>query len=273
MSEYLPYSGTHSIQEAVIAIHFRGRVSPEEVRYARDTAKAELDSVLPRLNEHHQVQEIKIEQGQLSQLSGEPRLVGFELSKVQADAKPARVLRLFENMITVNFLQYKDWGTTLTASLGYTKLLLQAVKLPANPVQAFSLRYIDRYTYDGSLNEPNAGLLLRKGNDYIAPSCFGAGPLWHCHSGWFEALNSVDKILNQLNVGSTIVDQVSTVTIDHNAICQLSLPRQSIEALFEPPSGKDAGIEYALDRLHDKNGDILRNMLVPEMLDRIGLQA
>ena len=271
MSQYLPYSGTHSIQEAVVAVHFRGRVSPEEVGYARDSAKAELESDLPRLNEHHQVQEIKIEQGQLSHVSGEPRLVGFELSKVQPDAKPARVLRLLENMITVNFLQYSDWETTLYDSLEYAKVLLRAVRLTTNPVNAFSLRYIDRYTYDGSSNEPNAELLLQKGTNYLAPSCFGVGPLWHCHSGWFETLNSADQILNQLNVGSTIVDQVSTVTIDHNAICQLSVPRQSVEALFEPPSGKDAGIERVLDHLHHKNGDILRNMLVHEMLERIGL--
>ena len=273
MSQYLPYSGAHSIQEAVVAVHFRDRVSPEEVRHARDTAKVELEATLPRLNEHHQVQEIKIEQGQVHPISGEPRLVGFELSKVQADAKPARVLRLFENMLTVNFLQYTDWATTLRDSLEYTKLLLQAVKLTTNPVQAFSLRYIDRYTYDGSPNEPNAELLLRKGTDYLAPSCFGAGPLWHCHSGWFETLGSADKVLNQLNIGSTIVDQVSTVTIDHNAICQLNVPRQSVEALFEPPSGTAVGIEYVLDRLHDKNGDILKNILVLEMLERIGLKT
>lgn len=273
MSRYLPYSGTHSIQEAVVAIHFRGRISSEEVRHARDVAKAELDHVLPRLNEHHQVQEIKIEQGLLSQSSGEPRLMGFELSKVQPDAKPARVLRLLENMLTVNFLKYQDWNSTRLDSLGYIRLLLQSIKLTTNPIQAFSLRYIDRYTYDGSLDEPRAEMLIQKSSDYIAPCCFEGGSLWHCHSGWIETYNSENRVLHQLNIGSTIVDQVSTVTIDHNGICHLNPPRQSIESLFEPTSGRQAGIENVLNRLHDTNGHILRNTLVPEMLEMIGLQT
>lgn len=273
MSDYLPYSGAHSIQEAVIAIHFLGRFSPDEVRQARDTARNELKNMLPRLNEHHQVQEIKIEQGRLSQASGEPRLMGFELSKVRADAKPARVLRLLENMLTVNLLEYRDWETTIKDSLSYVRIVASSLGLTTNPVQAFSLRYIDRYTYAGSSDEPHAGMLLRKDNVYMAPRCFKGGSLWHCHSGWFDTLYTGDRILNQLNTGSAIVDGVSTVTIDHNAICQLLAPRQSTDSLFDSSVGIKSGIESVLNRLHDENGNILRDMLLPEMLDNIGLQA
>ena len=270
MGEYLPYSGTNSIQEAVVGIHFPGMVSSDAVRQARDTAQAELNDVFPHLNETR-MQEVKIEPERLAPQPGTPRLAGFELSKVRADAKPARILRFMENMLTVNFLEYQNWQTALEDSLKYIRTVLSPVMLVTNPVVAFSLRYIDRYTFDGSHDEPRAGTLLRKGNEYMASRCFEVGPLWHCHSGWFESLDAGDSILNQLNVGSAIVDGVSTVTIDHNAICQLRAPRQTIESIFQPPSGESTGLENVLDFLHDRNSTILKNMLLPEMLERIGL--
>ena len=275
MGQYLPYSGSHSIQEAVVGIHFRSKFSSDAARQARDTAQAELKSVLPRSNEIHQLQEIKIgqiEQGVVAPASGPPRLAGFELSKVRADAKPARVLRFLENMLTVNFLEYQNWQTTLNDSLKYIRTVLSPLTLATNPVMALSLRYIDRYTFDGPHDEPRAEMLLCEGNAYMAPRCFDGGSLWHSHSGWFESLGAGDRILNQLNVGSASVDQVPTVTIDHNAVCQLRSPRQSIESLFQP-SGQDAGIENALNFLHRQNGEILRDMLQPGMLEKIGMQA
>ena len=141
-----------------------------------------------------------------------------------------------------------------------------------NPVVAFSLRYMDRYTFDGPSDEPSADMLFRKGNSYITPYCFQAGPLWHCHSGWFEE-HGDNRILNQFNVGSQVVDQIPTVTIDHSAIYQLTMPRQTADALFQPPSGADTGIENVLKHLHGQNRSVLGDILKPEMLECIGMRA
>lgn len=276
MGQYLPYSNTHSIQEAVIGVHFHDKSPSEAVRRAQEIASVKLKSAFPQSNElYQQVQEIKIDrirQGAISQEKGPPRLAGFELSRTRADARPARVLRFLENILTVHFLEYQNWQTTLTDSLQYINTVLSPLPLATNPVMAFSLRYIDRYTFDGPHNEPRADMLLREGNTYMAPRCFDGGPLWHCHSGWFETYDANSRILNQLNVSSAIVDQVPTVTIDHNAICQLGVPRQSIESIIQPAAG-NAGLKDALDYLHAGNSEILRNMLSAEMLDKIGLQT
>ena len=276
MGEYLPYSGTHSIQESVVAIHFRDMLVSEAVRRAQETAQAELKGMFPHFKEIHQLQEIKVNvvsqtQGGVSVEPGPARLTGFECSKVRADAKPARVLRFLDNMLTVNFLEYRDWQTTLKDSLEYIKIVLSSVTLATNPVQAFSLRYIDRYTFDGSPDEPRAAMLFRDGNQYVAPHCFSSGPSWHCHSGWFESRDAGNRILNQLNVGSVAVDGVSTVTVDHNAVWQLRVQRQTVESLFQPSSGENAGLKEVLDLLHDRNSAILRDMLLPEMLKKIGM--
>lgn len=273
MGKYLPYSGTHSIQEAVVALHFRGPFSAEAVGRAQSNAQVELGKAFPRSGGIHELRVNQTGQGVVLQESGSPRLAGFELSRVKADAKPSRVLRIVGNMLTANFLEYKNWKSTLKDSLSYIKAVLSPLPLVGNPVMAFSLRYIDRYTFDGPADEPRAEMLLRKGCGYITARCFEGGPLWHCHSGWFDPLETGDRILNQLNVGSAMVDQAPTVTVDHNAIYQLTAPRQTIEALFQPSSEKIAHLEHALNDLHRRNGMILRAMLVPDMLSAIGMET
>lgn len=273
MGKYLPYSGEHSIQEAVVATHFLRAFDPQTVARAQDSVQAELMDVLPRSNQIHQAPEIRINQGVLTQ---EPettaRLAGFEFSRVKADAKPARILRLLGEALTVNFLEYGGWKTTLEESLRYIRVVLPSLTLEENPIMAFSLKYMDRYTFDGPVDAPRAGMLFREKNSYIAPCCFQAGPLWHCHSGWFES-HGDNRILNQFNVGSAVVDQISTVAIDHSAIYQLAVPRQTSETLFRPLADADAGIENVLEHLHGRNGLVLKDVLRPEMLERIGMKA
>ena len=273
MGEYLPYSGANSIQEAVVALHFRDRVTEEAVGRARSTVQADLKDVFPHFKDIQKVPEIQINEKGVSMKPGPASLAGFECSRVKADTKPARVLRFLDNMLAVNFLEYRDWQTTLRDSLEYIGVVLSSVTLSTNPVQAFSLRYIDRYTFNGPPDEPSAEMLFRNGNAYMAPRCFSGGPVWHCNSGWFELPDAGSRILNQLNVSSATIDGVSTSTVDHNAIWQLRVPRQTIDSLFEPSSNGNASLRDALDILHNSNGRILRDMLLPDMLTKIGMQT
>ena len=275
MGEYLPYSGTNSIQEAVVALHFRDRITSEAVERARNTAQTDLKAAFPHFSEIRQAPAIKISQTGVSAQPGPSLLAGFECSKVKADAKPARVLRFLDNLLAVNFLEYRDWQTTLKDSLEYIRIVLSSlssVPLATNPVQAFSLRYIDRYTFDGPPQEPNASMLFLDGNAYMTPRCFSSGPVWHCHSGWFEVREAGDRILNQLNVSSAMVEEgVSTSTVDHNAVWQLGVPRQTTESIFGPSSDENTYFEDAFNLLHERNSEILKNMLLPDMLKKIGM--
>ena len=273
MGKYLPYSGEHSIQEAVIATHFLRAFDPQTVARAQDSVQADLKGVFPLSNQIHQAPEIRINRDLLTQeLETTARLAGFEFSKVKADAKPARALRLLGEVLTVNFPEYNGWKTTLEESLKYIRVVLSALTLAENPIIAFSLKYMDRYTFDGPIDAPRADMLFRKGNSYLTPYCFQTGPLWHCHSGWFE-IHGDNRILNQFNVESTVVDQIPMVSIDHSAVYQLAAPRQTAETLFQPPSDADAGIENALEHMHGQNGSILRDVLISEMLERIGMKV
>ena len=114
----------------------------------------------------------------------------------------------------MSFFEYTKWHEVVAQSVSYVRSAVARIPLSEVPVTAFGLRYVDRFTFDGPLEQALPGLLFRPGASYLAPGCLGSGPLWHCNLGWLESRNERERVLNQLNV----IDGVPTTTIDHNAI-------------------------------------------------------
>ncbi len=272
MGEYLPFSDRHSIQEAQINLFFPGQFEKQDIEAARGAAHAELSDILPRLAEVHGGSvtiEVTDPSTPVTVVPATSGLAGFQFSNVQGNAQPGRVLRLAGNSLSVSVMDYDSWITSRQVASTYFKPVLTAVPLDRNPVIAFGLRFIDRYTFSGPPDEARACLLFAVQSQHLTPHVFDSGASWHCNTGWFDSLGD-DRVLHNLNVASALIDLSSTVTIEHNATAHLCHPRQSIGSLFPVPTGQSGLIEV-LDILHDRNKDILREILVSEMLDRIGL--
>ena len=182
----------------------------------------------------------------------------------------SRVLRLENNTLSVSFMDYDSWEVTMKDALKYLRAVLVSLPLEQNPVVAFSLGFIDRYTYSGNPRDARAGKLFVKNNPYITSHTFGAGAIWHCNTGWLEDTTEGDRVLHNLNVTSSLVDLSSTVTIEHRATRHLGAPRHTLTRLLEPPS-EEEGLMVALELLHDQNKGILRKTLRPEIVARIGM--
>ncbi len=273
MNSYLPYAGTNAIQEAVIGIHFQNNFPPLDIERSRSVADNELKDAFPRSEGIIQTQ-ISIENTEQDRIyikdAGTSRLTGFHCSKMGANGKPTRVLRLESNLLAVHFMKYDNWSSMLNDSLHYIKTIVPCLSLETNAIQGYSLKYIDRFTFDGPPQNAEASLLLNKTTPYIALHCFDAGPVWHCHSGWFDSFSDSSRILNQLNVDSAIVDNVQTVTIDHNMICQQKIPHRSVESFFSKVD--EQSLESSLDYLHQKNHTIMINLLQVYVSRRIGMK-
>ncbi len=274
MSEYLPYAGTNAIQEAVIGVHSRHDFPLSDVKRARNVAEADLKDVFPRSEDIHETQ-LKIENASrdsvLLEGGGTPRLSGFQLIKTGSDGKPSRMFRMVNNLITVHFMRYDHWASTLSGSLEYISTILSRLDLESNALQAFSLRYIDRFTFDGSPDDAKASLLIRDESSYLTKRSFDVGPFWHCNSGWFERFGDNFRVLNQLNMGSSMVDRAPTVTIDHNMVCQMKRLHNTVESFFGSAGGKNIGFKASLNHLHDMNHTVLSDILLADMSRKIGL--
>ena len=275
MAEYLPFQNKHSIQEAQIGIQFLGQFDRQSIETTRGLAQAELSEMLPRTGE---VRGGSLRIDMTDPTSPSPLgsmqsdLVGFLFSKVQGNGQAARVLQLADNALSISFLDYDSWRAARIDALRYLRPVLTSLPLNQNPAVAFSLRFIDRYTFSGNPGDARADLLFVKETPYIAPQTFAAGPTWHCNTGWFDTQieEENDRILHNLNVASSLVDLSSTVTINHHTIRYLSSPRHSAEVMLESDNRAISMVD-ALDDLHELNKNILKNLLVPEMLTRIGV--
>ena len=272
MSEYLPYSEKHSIVEAQVVLLFAGDFDQTQIENAKRAAESTLGEELPKFAEIVQGsvrfdvtnRDEPVQTGPLSS-----NLTGFELSRIKSNGQPARILRLTNDQVLVSVLDYEAWELTCQAVIRYVEAILWPLTLAGNPVLAVGLRFNDRYTFEGAHQAATAGLLFIDGNGYMATQCFAAGPTWHCNTGWFASHNA-GRVLHNLNVASAVADGSSAATVEHTATLYLSTPRQSLGALLSP-TNTDTGFIRVLDSLHDDNKDILRAMLKPEMLGRIGL--
>lgn len=273
MPEYLPFHEMHSIQEAQINLLFEGQFNQQAIEGARQSANEALSGSLPHTTDIRSA-ELQINMPNPGspipiRASHQNQLVGFQMSAVKRNSQPARVLRLTDNILSVGILDYESWEVTIQAVVNYLTPVLSFLPLLENPINAFGIRIIDRYTFNGRPGDARAEMLLVRGNPYVTPQAFNSGANWHCNSGWFD-YRLEDRVLHNLNVSSNRVELSSIVTIDHNATIQLSARRQSLLALMEPIGGA-SGLEEVLNSLHDQNKTILREMLIPDMLEKIGL--
>ena len=270
MGQYLPHAGTDSIQEAVIALHFLGELDPEVLRTAQSASQTALKDTFS--GPPKTIAGVTISGKEEGLSTSQQSFAGFEFVQADIDSGPIQVLRFQQEALSVHCRRYPGWSTFLNNSLSYIHLLLSSITFERTPVHALSLRYRDRYNFraDG-VDTPDVHALFRESSTYLSASSFRHGPWWHCHTGWFEHLNTTGRILHQIRVNSARVDEVPTATIDHNAKCQLRTPRQTAKSVFEKSTGDSLGIEAVLNTLHDRNKRILVDMLHPSMAQKIGL--
>ena len=275
MTHYLPYTEQHSIQEVQVALHLQRELAEGHIASARLAVEPSIKELLPRAAEMRGgsvTVDMSADGAQVRAGSVEASLVGLQYSRVRGDGTPAQILELGNNSLSVKILEYDGWDRVRNDITKYLTTVAPHLPLEDNPVLATSLNFTDRYTFVGDAKDACAELLFRENAKYITAHSFSAGPLWHCHSGWFEDIAPTGRTLNRLNIGSSIIDMAPTVTIEHQATVQFAVPRQSLDRLFEHPEQGPTVVEL-LDSLHDKNKDVLTALLLPEMLTKIGIQA
>ena len=273
MGEFLPYAGANSVQEVVVGVRFQHSRGLENVDRLMTVAKSELtefnqfDLIYP-LDISVDISRIG---NNVSQVTPPNSASGFEFSRLGHDGKLEQAIRYARGVLTAHFAKYNGWENVLPTSLRYLKqLVLEKVDLKANPVTVISLRFIDTYTYTGDKDESCAQFLFKRNAPYIVANCFETKGAWHSNTGWFEAAPGGGKILNQLNIANRIAGENAVVTVDHDGTVDLKSPRKSLQEI-DGDSVPETGLEGILNALHSGNKRILQNILLDDMLQRIGV--
>ena len=193
----------------------------------------------------------------------EAESVGIELQSTRADGSLDWMLRTAEDTISVHCLDYTRWDEVWQRAEAYLIKALGHIDGSDSFVSSIGLRCIDRFLHEDNPEQSDLTKLFNQDTPYIVKTAFTHGPLWHCHSGWFEGLNSL-QCLNQLNVNADFANingnKTLSITVDHNAI-----------AIVEQNSNQKMNLSSIMNQLHVKNKRLLIDLLTKQMAKRINL--
>jgi uncharacterized protein (TIGR04255 family) len=275
MPGYLPFAGKNAIAEMSVGIQLASPLD-QRVGPAVDSIKAEFAADLPRYEPLQMITinianvgPAQVGAPQIPVANAAPSVTGFNFTKTRPDGSMARALRAMGNLISMHFSEYVSWAETKPQAMHYIFRCLDRLPiLDRNQVTGILLRYIDRFIFDGPIEEASANRLLQPGSRFVAPQVLDSGYQWHCNSGWFQNLVGEVTALNQLNISSGPLG----VIVDHNSACILPSPSKSVAELVQG-RGDNPPLESVLDRQHDTNRFILTSLLNREMLATIGLET
>lgn len=205
-----------------------------------------------------------------------PRTIGVELQRVRPDGSLEWMLRTTENAISVHCLDYSRWNNIWARAKGYLDKAFRHLEGSDSFIASVGLKYIDRFVCNGDPEQSRLQDLFRKETDLICKRAFSTGPLWHCHSGWFEDLR-ISKGLNQLNLDAALTNikghRKLVITVDHNAVAQIPQENSSLSLLKGTNGSDDFSFDAIMEELHERNNAVMAELLSEQMARRINLTS
>ena len=268
MPAYVPFAGKNSIVEATFGLQFAQPIVPQ-ISEKFGVLQSELIGEFPSFEKMQMLQltvGTPLQWGTTAQPT--PTVGGFNASKFKTDGKPSRTLRGMNNFLSAHFLEYETWAETKADALRFFARCTELLNVPSalNPIATISLRFIDRFTFDGDPETASASQLFKSSTKYIPPSILSAGNIWQSNSAWFDNLLGGQKCLHQLNIQGAKEADTAVVILNHNINCNLDAPLTTMRE-----NSGERTLENVFDAQHKANVDVLKNMLDEKMQKDIGL--
>lgn len=198
---------------------------------------------------------------------------GAEWAHYRADGKKDWLARVTRNAVTVHCNHYSGWSDVWEKAYTLLSAIFEQTKGQFVPVANIGLQYIDRFDFKGSRTEYDSRHLVREDSVHFARQILDRGTRWHNYSGWFEYSKELDReILQQLNIDAIEQDGTALpiVSLTHTSLLRAKAPGdldkyRHFTHLTESP------IARFMQIAHDNNHSVLREVLTPDILARIGV--
>ena len=268
---FRPINKAHAIAETIVFFEFDPDLA--SVMPSLLGLKEVLKDKFPRAEA---TQEIRMEVGPGGNNSIRQLPSGLQLSRFRPNGALEWMINIGAPAISFHCLDYTRWDHVWPEMKEYIRVVFHEMGAASVSISAVGLKYVDRFIWSGDTTKYDAKQLFRAETDLLNSRSFGAGPRWHCHSGWFDASPETGEILNQLNVdsGHGILDGDASiiVNIDHTQ----TLRRQMEHRLdqYAKIVGQDnVPLDALMKKLHDGNKVALLNLLTPATAKLIALKG
>lgn len=270
----MPVHEAHSIEQAVLILHFDRPLEQSKLSATIDNAK-QFSTELPGGG--------NIVGGFPMSISGFPmqimpipaqmQMTGIILHRSAPDGSMERELRVDTASITLKTARYTRWSAIWEDTKRYYSALINAYLDNGSKISNISVNFVDKFIWDGEIKDFDPSLLLNKKSEYIANYIFTLRDLWHFHTGSF--LRADEKTKRLININVDCLDE-----FNGSASRRAVLITSVLTDMFNQPSFEEAVItsDNAMDfitehmkSLHALDKDILSKILVDSMTKQIAL--
>lgn len=192
-----------------------------------------------------------------------------ELIYFSNDGKPEWVGSFGDNRVLVSCRKYTKWEEVWPSAKSRLDSLLACID-PYKPVHSVDYSVTDTFSAQKSENALISPNIFRK-NDFLASHIMNTkDPRWDFSQGWFGDPNAIDQVLVRVEARSGIQNDLVVASIG-NLHSQRFGKSVSVGDLLHSEAGGQPKADLIFDNFHDKNKELLRTLLVDELLLRMRL--
>lgn len=258
-----PFTAAHAIERVRIVIHFVQAIQPKQVSsFASlvEAKRAEL-GLGPQTSTNTSFVEVDASTGE-ARFSKQPS--GWSFSKTSSDGAAVEAVLLNPQFLLYEAATYDGWAKFRPRYEAITSELRERIQSEIN-VRAVALEYLDRFRFEGRLEEAKPDLLVGEQVVGSLPDSARSGrELWHIHRGWFEGKEPHRFLVNQ-NLDAQSVQDPEGAEVRSVAMVT-KVERQSASGDLDISSLPDD-----IEVMHTLLKRVVRGTLADDMCKRVGL--
>ncbi|WP_175422148.1 TIGR04255 family protein [Agrobacterium tumefaciens] len=271
---FVPKSGKHAIAEVVFGLVFTKAFEPHQIEILVRNHGLWKEH-LPRVARGGGFQ-VMFGSGFPPPEIQLPMEAGVSFERVNPDGTLNWRLKIEQNSVFVNCLDYTRWSEIWGRAREYLKLVVSLTGLEGH-VTSGLLQYIDVFEWSRPVEEFDINELLRVGNEYIPASMADRGHLFHLHQGWYSPDSGSRRLVRVHVDGVEEVVFSGDTNNPHRVspIVKIDTYLQDQLKEFVPTIDMfDSGwIDSSFSDMHNENKKLLGAFLTDELCGRIGLNV
>ena len=263
-----PHGQPHAIEQAIFVFELAESPKPasfEKLFNAKDSDLRKLLTADPKMVQGVSFEITTDANGPLSSSYKQDQgISGIIFERFNQNGQHEWSLQFDRERLLIVCLHYTGCLDSLEFVRKAFRALVAELQPSSLPLKGLALQFTDKF-FVSEFKSGWVGQLFREETPYLMRNAHQIESLWHAHQGFFEAVNEL-KVLTNLNIDvAPCMDGVSVgqVTVLSNHKCadlQLVLTEMDVTSA-----------ELMLEVLHDRNKELLKDLLIDDVCKSIGL--
>jgi uncharacterized protein (TIGR04255 family) len=188
---------------------------------------------------------------------------GGEFRRLNTEGEPIEVVSFIGQEIIYDTSEYISWEIFIKRVIDVMGPSI-AILLQSEDIGNLALEYMDRFFYDGAVDQSRPEELLSGFNEMIPNADDLKGEMWHLHRGWFERHSTGRRLLINQNFDA------SDGVVDGSARRGVGITTRAEARVGMWPIDDD-NLQPHLETMHTRVNSVFAQALTAEMCKTVGI--